>query len=390
MRNLSSQLLCWLAIAIAPWIVSAQDTQGAASKVDELNRTAQQYLQERKPELAIPLLREILTLDPSNLNAHANLGVLLFFQGSYSDAIPQLRAALELQPDLSKIEALLGLAEKRTGAPAEAQNNLEHAFPKLDEKGFQVQAGLELVELDVSRGQLGKAAEVVEALESVAPQDPQILMAGYQISLQMADQSLLSMVMVAPDSAQMHMMMADKFGRDGDRTNAIKEYRAAIRLNAQLPGVHFELAEQLRGSDDPAVKLQAVQEYKAALGINQFDERAWRGLGEITAEQGDYKAAQQDYAKALALQPRDADAETDLAGTWIAVNESDKALPLLESAIKDDPTNVVAHFKLSTLYRQLGRITDSQREMDIFRHYKAMKDKLGKSFQQMRATDVSQ
>lgn len=384
MSNLLSRPICWIVFAICPWIAPAQDSQDTASKVEALNREAQLHLQQREPELAVPLLRQILALDPNNLNAHANLGVLLYFQNSYADSIPQLRAALEIQPNLWKIEALLGIAEKRTGASVQAQDDLEHAFPKLDEKGFQVETGLDLVELDVSLGQFGKAAAVVEVLESISPQDPQILLAAYQISLQMADQSLLSMAMAAPDSAQMHMMMADKLGRDGNRADAIAEYRAALRLNSKLPGAHFELAEQLRNTDDPAMKAKAAEEYKAALGVNEFDERAWRGLGEVVAEKGDYKSAQQDYERALKLQPHDADAETDLAIALISLNETDKATPLLESAVKDDPTNMIAHFRLSTLYRQAGRIEDSKHEMDVFRHYKDMRDKLGKTFRQMQ------
>ncbi len=384
MNNLLSRPISWIVLALCSWVAAAQESNDIASKVDALNREAQLHLQQREPKLAIPLLHQILTLDPNNLNAHANLGVLLFFQNSYADSIPQLHAALVIQPDLWKIEALLGIAEKRTGASAQAQDDLERSFPKLDEKGFQVETGLDLVELDVTLGQFGKAAAVVETLESISPQDPQILLAAYQISLQMADQSLLSIAMAAPDSAQMHMMMADKLGRDGNRTGAIAEYRAALRLNPKLPGAHFELAEQLRNTDDPAKKAEAAEEYKAALQVNEFDERAWRGLGEVIAEKGDYKSAQQDYEKALALQPHDADAETDLAVALLSLNETGKATSLLESAVKDDPTNIVAHFRLGTVYRQAGRIEDSQREMDVFRHYKDMRDKLGKTFQHMQ------
>lgn len=384
MSHFLSRTAYWFVLSLAPFLAAAQNTQDTHTKVADLEKQAQEDLQERKPQLAIPLLREILTLDPENLNAHANLGVLLFFQGSYADAVPQLRTALETQPDLWKIEALLGIAEKRTGATEAAQNDLEHAFPKLEEKGIQVEAGLELIELYAAQAQLGKAAAVVETLENVAPQNPQILFAAYQIALQMTDQSLLSMVMLAPQSAEMHMMMADQFGRQGDRSSAIAQYHEAIRLNPRLPGVHFELAQQLRNSDNPAVKAQAEQEYKAALAINEFDEKAWRGLGEVLAERGDYAAARKNYVRALALQPRDSDAETDMAIALISSNQTDKAVALLESAIKDDPTNVVAHFRLSTLYRQLGRRADADHEMEVFRHYKAMKDKLGTTFQQMR------
>ena len=97
-------------------------------KIAALEQQVQKHLQEQKPQLAIPVLREIASLDPKNLNGQANLGVLLFFQANYAEATPHLRAAFEMQPDLWRIEALLGIAEKRTGNPAEAQNHLERAF----------------------------------------------------------------------------------------------------------------------------------------------------------------------------------------------------------------------------------------------------------------------
>ena len=150
-------------------------------------------------------------------------------------------------------------------------------------------------------------------LEELAPQNPQILFVTYQISRQMMDQSLLSMMMAAPDSAEMHMIMAGELGRQGDHANAIAQYREAIRLNPMLPGAHFELAEQLRTSPDPALNAQAEDEYKAAIKVNQYDELSWRQLGGILAAKGDFKTAEEDYRKALALQPKDSEAKTGLA-----------------------------------------------------------------------------
>jgi hypothetical protein len=51
--------------------------------------------------------------------------------------------------------------------------------------------------------------------------------------------------------------------------------------------------------------------------------------------------------------------------------------------VKDDPTNTVAHFRLSGLYRRTGGTADAQREMDAFRHYQDVKDKLEKVFKQL-------
>lgn len=384
MRNLPIKIVL-AAFLVTPCLqMAGQSGADHEQQILQLDQQVQTYLHEQKPQLAIPLLRQIIELDPKNLNARANLGVLLFFQGNYPEAIPEIRAALELQPDLWKIRGLLGIAEKRTGDPAAAQADLEQAFPHLDDKNFQKQAGLELVELDSGLGEFAAALAVTEKLEEALPQDPQILFAAYEISSQMAAQSLLNMVLVAPNSAEMHMMMGGELGRAGDHAGSIAQFREAIRLNPKLPGVHFELAEQLRASPDPAMNAKAADEYKAAVQENQYDERAWCKLGDAIAEKGDFKAAEDDYRKALALQPRDADAETGLAIAMISTDQSKEAMPILESAVKDDPTNIVAHYRLSALYRRAGRTEDAQKQMNEYTHYKQLKDKMGQVMQQVR------
>ena len=383
MRSFVSRTGCALIVSL-PWLaLMAQNAQDVQQRVGALEQQAQKYLQEQKPQLAIPVLREIVSLAPKNLNARGNLGVLLFFQGSYAEAIPHMRAALQVQPDLWRIEALLGIAEKRTGDQTEAQNDLERAFSKLDEKKIQVEAGLELIELDSASAQFGKALSVAVKLEELAPENPQILFVTYHIARQMMGQSRLNMMMIAPDSAEMHMIMANELGRQGDQTNAIANYREAIRLNPMLPGAHFELAEQLRTSSDPALNAQAEDEYKAAIQVNQYDEKSWRELGGIMTAKGDFKTAEEDYRKALALQPKDSDARTGLAIVLISMNRTNEAISLLESAVKDDPTNTSAHYRLSVLYRRAGRTADAQHEMDTFNQYKDLKDKLDRTFRKL-------
>jgi len=382
-RSLISRTGCALILTLlAPVPLNAQGVQqeDAQQKVDTLERQAQKYLQQQKPQSAIPVLREIVSLDPKNVNGQANLGVLLYFQDNYAEAIPHMTAALQLKPDLWRIEALLGIAEKRTGDLVKARDDLERAFANLDENKIRIDAGLALIELDSASAQFAQALSVAAKLEELAPQNPRILFVVYQLSHQLMEQSLLSMMVTAPDSAEMHMIMAGELGREGDRTGAVAQYREAIRLNPAIPGAHFQLAEQLRTSTDAAFNAQAEDEYKAAIQINQYDELSWRQLGGIMTAKGDFKTAEDDYRKALALQPKDSDAKTGLAIVLTSVNRTSEAISLLESAVQDDPTNIVAHYRLSTLYRRAGRTADSQREMDTFHHYQDVKDKLGKVF----------
>ena len=308
---------------------------------------------------------------------------MLFFQGNYAEAIPHMRAALVGKPDLWRIEALLGIAEKRTGNTRDAQNDFERAFPNLDDKKIQIQAGLELVELHSASAQFDKALSIAAKLEELAPQNPQILLVVYEISRQMMNQTLLSTMMVAPDSAEMHMIMAGELARQGDHNNAVTQYREALRLRPALPGAHFELAEQLRTSSDPKLNAQAEAEYQAALRVNQFDEMSWRQLGGVLAAKGDFKAATDAFKKALALQPKDSEAKTGLAIVLIATDQPSEATTLLESAINDDATNIVAHYRLSILYRRAGRTAEADRELGAFHHYKDLKDRLGQVFKQL-------
>ena len=379
-------------IGVSPWLAlmaqTAPEPQGRVASPDQaaLERQVTRHLQEQKPQLAIPVLRRMVSLDPKSVNAQANLGVLLHFQGQFGEAIPHLRAALLMQGDLWRIEALLGIAEKRTGDASEAVVHLERAFSRLDksrldkEDKIAIQVGLELIELHAAAAQFEKALAVAVKLGQMAPAEPQVLLATFEIARQTMDHTMLNMMVAAPDSAEMHMMMAGELAREGDPGKAVGQYREAIRLNPALPGVHFELAELMRTAVDPAMSAQAEAEYRAALKMNAWDALAWRQLGGIMNSKGDFKAAEEAYRKALALQPDDAETKTGLAIVLISTNGTDEALGLLESALKPDPPNMIAHFRLSSLYRRAGRAADASREMEAFRHYQELKDKMSKVF----------
>jgi tetratricopeptide (TPR) repeat protein len=362
---------------------AAQSGASRQQQIEAHNRQAQQYLKENRADLASAELRSIIALDPNNVDAHGNLGVMLFFQGDYADAIPQLRAALKLQPGLWKIEALLGMSEKRTSDAQGAIDDLEKAFPKLQEEKIRIEAGMELIEIYNGTGDLDKAAAIVSVLRGSYPTNVDVLYASYRIYSDLAGESMLSLSMAAPDSARMHQVMAHEMARQGDTEAAIRNYRQALTLAPQLPGLHFELAEALHAASSSTEKREAEGEYKAALAVNPFDEESERRLGEIAAERGDQKEAYEYYSRALQLQPNDAEANIDLA-KLISISQPEKAEALLQRALQLDPTIAVAHYRLSILYRNAGRTADAQHELEAYRQYKQMKDKLRGVYREMR------
>jgi Tfp pilus assembly protein PilF len=360
---------------------------------------ARAYLDQKQPALAIPEFRAAVAIDPTSMDAQANLGVLLFFQGQVADSIPHFRAALaqskeEQRPALAKIQGLLGMAENRTLDFADARKDMEAAFasltlassaaPSQQDRHFEVQLGLELVSLYTESSDLEKAAVVLAQLKKADPENAEVLYAAYRTYSDLAGESMLALSLAAPDSAQIHQLLAHEDVRQGNTNAAIAQYRKAIAIDPHLPGVHFELAELLHTSADETVKKEAEQEYRAALLENPQNEKAILRLAENDAQKGNTAQSYQEYTRAVELRPGDADAKLGLAKTLIAMNQANKALPLLEDAVRLEPTNATAHYRLATLYRRMGRTDDAKHEVELYQKFKEMKEKLQALYKELQ------
>jgi cytochrome c-type biogenesis protein CcmH/NrfG len=366
----------WVLLCLGLLPSDSQTSPGHQQQIESHNRQAAEYLKQNRPDLAAPEFRAIIALDPNNVDARGNLGVVLFFQGEYKDAIPQLRAALKLKPTLWKIQALLGIGEKRTGEIAVGLHDLEQAFPKVQDKKIRIEAGMELIEIYSATSNLDKAAAVVADLRKLDPTNELVLYTGYRIYSDLAAESIISLSVVDPNSARMNQALAHELAKRGNTVEAIEHYRTAIKIDPTLPGIHFELAEMLRTSSTGEGREEAEKEYKAALESNPFDEGSLCRLGDIALQRDDLKEANERYSRALQLQPDDPEANIGLAKVFMTTDQPQRAEPLLLHAIKLDPTSALAHFRLSTIYRQTGRAADAQHELEEYQKYKQMKEKL--------------
>jgi Tfp pilus assembly protein PilF len=151
--------------------------------------------------------------------------------------------------------------------------------------------------------------------------------------------------------------------------------RAAIKLNPTMPGLHLELVNMLNSGAPSGNKAEAEKEYKLALDANPRDEISLYRLGDLAATRGENEAAMGYYTKAIQLSPDEPQANIGLARMYLVMQQPEKAAPLLENVIKHDPTNAIAHFRLSAAYRQLGRTEEMMQELVEFQKYKALKDK---------------
>ncbi|HZD75414.1 MAG TPA: tetratricopeptide repeat protein [Acidobacteriaceae bacterium] len=379
--------LALCALLLLPVATISSPGQTAALKKQQASqhiRAAQQYLQQQRPDLAIPELQKAVSLEPQDVDVRGNLGVLLYFRGDYAGAIPELRAAVKLKPELWKLQGLLGLAEERTGADQASRADLEAAFPHLTEQKFKTEVGNALITSYNTTGETEKAAAIVSQLLADQPTNTSLLYASYRLYSDLADKALVTMALTDPDGALMHEMMARELARHGDEAQAIVNYREALKLNPHLPAAHFELGELLYNSSDQHLQEQAEAEFQLALADNPTDEKTHLVLGDAAAKRGDTKTAFSEYSRAVELQPNDADALVELGKVLMTMNQNDKAQATFEQAVKADPSNTVARYRLSMLYRRQGKTAEADQQMAEYKTYKEMSSKLEKIFHDMR------
>jgi len=375
-----------LALLLSATLCLSQTTPNQQQLASHLQK-AQTDLHQNRPDLAIPELQAALALDPSNLEVRANLGVLLFFHGNYDQALPLLQAVVAANPNLWKIQSLLGIAERKAGDDHQGRIDLETAFPHIDETKLKIDVGLQLIESYTATGDLDKASALITQLLALKPTDPELLYAAYRIHSNMMAEDLLSLSLAAPDSAQLHQAIAHELQRTHDLEGTIRNLRQALALDPKLPGIHFELAEALHASDDQRLHTEALEQYKLAVLTNPTDPKAATRLGDIEVEMGNLDAGEKDYQQALKLQPNSPDAKVGMANVLTERGDPAAAAPLLEQVIAADPSNYLAHFRLSTVYRKLHRPEDVKRELDAYTKYKDMHEKLTSIYKTLDSPD---
>jgi predicted Zn-dependent protease len=221
-------------------------------------------------------------------------------------------------------------------------------------------------------------------LLKVEPTDPGLLYTAYRIYSDLAGEAMLDLSIAAPESGQMHQAMAHELYRERDMPGAIANFRKAIAADPNLPGAQFELAEALHASADPKLRAEAEQEYKLAVAANADDVKAITKLGDLAFEKNDLDGAANYYNRVLALASNDADASIGLAHVYTEKGTPQTAEPLLQAVIVADPTNVLAHYRLSSVYRAMNSPADAKQQIEEYQKYKDIKEKMRVIYKEMR------
>jgi tetratricopeptide (TPR) repeat protein len=313
--------------------------------------------QQKQVDVEITEFQKAAELDPNSADAAVNLGEAYMEKRDYGAAIPPLKHALELSPDLPVADQLLGFALLSQGYPAEAVPHLE-----------KVGALDALAIAQIETGQLANSVANLNAVLAKRPNDPDVLYYLGHASGLLSKTAIDTLIAKFPESARSHQALAENYFALRQMPQAEKEYLEAIRLRPDLPNLHLELG-QVYANTAQWPKAEAEFRIEAKLQPGKA-EAAYR-LGNALLQQGEPTEALAELKRADALRPEMSETLYSLgkAAALGGPTEIATAEQSFQKVIELEKTTELAaqsHFALAALYRKQGKTAQAQQELQAF------------------------
>lgn len=321
--------------------------------------------QQGQPAAAEAAWQAILKTHPGDAEACAHVGFLESQQQHYSEAVRYYRKAAALNPSIPGLELNLGLALFKAGDLKQAARIFEPLLKKAPPDSPEAQR-LRLLDGMAHYG-AGEYALAVPVLRDAMARDPQNLpyrlvlahsclwTKQYQCVLDVYHQILD----LNAESAEADMLAGEAYDEMRDHTDAIQQFRNAVKADPKEPGVHFGLGYLLwcqNQFDEAAQQFQLESEGSP----NDAEALAYWADSNVRLERDD--VARPLVEKALQLNSRQELPWLDLGILNADANHNDDALNDFKTAARLAPADVQVHWRLARLYQAMGKHTEAQAE----------------------------
>lgn len=155
-----------------------------------------------------------------------------------------------------------------------------------------------------------------------------------------------------------------------DQVTAAEELKQFVALYPSEPGVHYMYAVFLLKNDRSA----AIAEFQREIDIAPKETPAYIQIALEDLKNGDYQQGLKYAQKAIALAPGNFIAHVACGRLWLNLNNTDKALIELRTAVKLSPKSPDAHFALSRALFRAGNKPEAAKEQAEFERLKALAD----------------
>lgn len=340
---------------------SPAGSQSARSSAPEvLLRQAKEAEAAKEFERAAEFYVEYLKAKPQQAEIYQRLGLVYYLASRFGDAIPALRRAMELDPQLWGSALFLGICLYRTGQFQAALAPLRHALklkPELPEGLFWLGSAL------FALGQIDEAVSHLEKIPSESPLSAEagsLLVQAYRRDAELYYQRIEDL---DPDSYRAHQLQAESLAWKDRDVEAIAEFRKALERNPRLEGVYRAIGDLYwkQGSLEAARKA-----YESELRLTPLDEEAHLRLGQYWLAKGQLDQAARHLESVLMVSPNSSEAHRDLAQVWLARGDLTKAEALLETAVRENPDDPYSYRLLADVFLRTDRPAKAKEAMSTF------------------------
>lgn len=289
--------------------------------------------------------------------------------GRVNQAIQLLQEKLSATPRDPEINFLLGSVLFKVQRFQQALVPLQNASrsPRFRVEAFQ-DRGVALYHLNRLPDAISELQKAIH-LRANLPEALYYLISAYRMTGQKehAYKSLVQLMQVAPDSAYTYKLMAEAYDNTGEPQEAALALRQALIQSPNLPGLHFELGMvywQLTDYD------RAIPEFKNQIRqetTGPFPARSWFYIGDIAMHRLDYHNAILDFQKSLKLEPRQYDTLCKLGQAYGLLHRFTEAIAVLRLAEQQEPKEATAHWELSLDLQKIGRLSEANQEMTLYK-----------------------
>jgi len=354
-----------LAFLILFSVVTAAQKDSAADAI----------LLEREGKLAesADAWRIFIRQHANDASAYASLGVVLSKQQRYAEAVGAYKKALQLNPKLPGIRMNLGLAEFKQGHFRAAIAPLNTA---LANDAGNMQARTLLGMSYYGDKQFGNAAKHLQVAAASDPDNPELQHLLAQSCLwagqyQCAVDGFRQLLRVQPDSAATHILVGEALDGLGKTPEAIAEFEEAARVSPREPNVHFGLGFLYWKSHEYE---KAKLAFETELRNDPDNAQALAYLGDTEMELGNREQATSLLTKAVALKSDIRIAHIDLGVLLLQDKRYKEAVSEFQKAIKLDPKQPDAHYRLAHAYQGLGQTAEADKEFQLVQQLHAERD----------------
>lgn len=349
-------LLCFASPAVA-----SQANDEVTPEVQQLYAQAKAAQQQGDTATAIAKYRGMIKLAPHLAAAYNNLGMLYFNEHDYSHAAEVLQRGLELHRDMPTASAMLGMSYFQLGMNEKAEPLLRSAMrTKPDDNDVEMILSHILINVH-------KYQDAASFLNNFLERNPKSQEGWYLLGktyLQMSQDALKKINEIDPDSVVAHEIAGEIDESMHNYDVALVEYKKAVDMAPNQPGTHMHMANAywLIGKWE-----SAQSEFKAELSNDPNNCMArWKLANAILEANDSNEDALDQLNQSIDRCPTLMQARVDRARALVRMGKQGDALPDLEMAVKDSPTEPTIHFLLAAVYRSQGNAAAAQQEMRTY------------------------